>query len=222
MSNVTLPSMKNWLKVISLCVLNLGSITVWASYFDAKDNYILANYELSDDFWAWEARGRLALIDGVLDFEPSDDLTATAHNLIQIQNTAYDVGITAPQVIFTALRGEANGLYVPADKTIYLNTKMNWNDLPFERFAEVVLHENMHHILTHSNMDRDDFKYLSVVGFHHHDFAMDNKTLNPQEYVAYRTQRAGRYVGLSQRDLSTWETSARTQEIRMIRLKANY
>ena len=214
--------MKNWLKIISLCAITLWSVTVWASYFDAKYNHIPDNYELSDDFWAWEAQGRLNLIDAIIDVEFDGDLNELAQKLITLQNDAYGVEIKAPKLRFVQMRPEANGLYVPADKTIYLNAKMDWNALSIERFAEVILHENMHHILTHSGIEQDDFKYLSAVGFHHHELAMDDKILNPQEHVAYRTQRAGRYVGLNQRDLSTWEISARIQEIRAIKSRANH
>ncbi len=212
--------MKIILKILSLTVLTIWSAAVWASYFNLKDNQIPLDYELSEKFWQWEAQGQLNLIDNVLDVPIDNDLLVMANTLIKLQNKAYNVDIIAPKIIFMALRGEANGLYVPEDKTIYLNTKMDWNELPIERFAEVVLHENMHHILTHSGIESDDFKYLSAVGFHHHTLAMDHKTLNPQEYVAYQAQRAGRYVGLSQQNLSTWEISALMQEIRVIQKEA--
>jgi hypothetical protein len=46
--------------------------------------------------------------------------------------------------------------------------------------------------------------------------------VNPQELVAYRTERAGRYAGILDGELSTWEMSARMQEIRALKKKANY
>ena len=49
----------------------------------------------------------------------------------------------------------------------------------------------------------------------------DNHDLNPQENVAYRTQRAGRYVALNHRDLSTWNISTRMQEIRAIKSRSS-
>jgi hypothetical protein len=45
-------------------------------------------------------------------------------------------------------------------------------------------------------------------------------TVNPQELVAYRTQRAARYAGIIDSDLSTWEMSARMQEIRVLTKQA--
>lgn len=221
--------MKNSLKVLSLVALAIWSLSVWGTYFDekkvvhthvnveVKGSHIPADYELSDNFWAWEAQGRLNLIDVILDVERDDDLNQFAQTLISLQNVAYGVEVKKPPVRFVEMRGEANGLYIPEDKTIYLNAKMDWHALSIERFAEVVLHENMHHILTHSGIDDDDFKYLSLVGFHHHELAMDGDSgLNPQEDVAYRTQRAGRYVALNHRDLSVWEISTRMQEIRSL------
>jgi len=212
--------MKRGLQILSLLSITIWSVTVWASYLDARGAQIPDRYELSDDFWTWEAQGLLNLIDGIIDIERADDLNKFAHTLITLQNTAYGVDIETPSLRFVEMRAGANGLYVPEDKTIYLNAKMDWNALPIERFAEVVLHENMHHILTHSGIDNNDFKYLSAVGFHHRELAMDNNhDLNPQENVAYRTQRAGRYVALNHRDLSTWEISTRMQEIRVIKSK---
>jgi len=225
--------MVKWLKITSLCALTLWSIGVWFVYFQkatdvsqANPMNISADYELSDNFWTWEAQGRLRLTDMVLDINYEGDLKALANHMISLQNQAYNVTVDKPSLKFIALRGDANGLYVPEDKTIYLNNKMDWRALSVERYAEVIFHENMHHNMTYGQPNEEelirDFSYLSLVGFHHQDFAMrvDEKEYNPQEYVAYRSQRAGRYVGLNYRDLSVWEITTRMQEIRAIKDKA--
>jgi len=123
--------MKNWLKIISLCAITLWSVTVWASYFDAKYNHIPDNYELSDDFWAWEAQGRLNLIDAIIDVEFDGDLNELAQKLITLQNDAYGVEIKAPKLRFVQMRPEANGL--PLGFTI-----MNWRWM-----IKSLIHRNM-------------------------------------------------------------------------------
>lgn len=201
---------------------------------------------LSDSFWKWEAQGRIRFIDDALahpiftaartdhNFEEGD-LKSLAEDIIFYQMRAYGVHTTLekPKIIFTPLRGDANGLYMPIGQTIYLNTKMKWHGLGFERFAEVVLHENMHHILTnrYKTLSKDnhlhsDFKFLAIAALSPNRLAQDQQssrdTINPQELVAYKTQRAARYTGILNADLTAWETSARTQEIRVIQDTAGY
>lgn len=224
------------------------------SYATPEDAIFIPQYPviekgLSDQFWEWEAQGRLALIDHVLDDErivkarktwntkehDTESITAEAMHLITIQNASYDAEdhLQPPRVKFIALRGDANGLYVPEEETIFLNSKMQWNALPFERFVEVVLHENMHHIMTRmgtvlsaSDILYNDFRLLERSAYHHIiGMAQDTQDVyqaNPQELVAWRVQRAGRYAGIIGADLSVWEMTNRTQEIRGILNRAGY
>ena len=247
------------LKIITLVLLSAWSVTMWAQYFDKKSNQQTtitieqddgSDYSVSvpkapvmitDNFWQWEARGRLNLIDQLLD----DDQLSTArqdwshndHNILElarhvtnIQNEAYGLSGKLPEakIEVIPMRGDANGLYKPNMATIYLNSRMRWEDLPFERFMEVVLHENMHHIMTRGivafdedDLLRSDFEALIAAAFFHdtHGMAQDGREIaqvNPQELVAYRTQRAARYTGIMDAGLSAWDMSTRMQEIRVI------
>jgi hypothetical protein len=202
---------------------------------------------LTENFWKWEAEGRLNLIDAMIDdevlvsarnnwAEARINLDQKAKHLIDLQMKAYgfDGQLEAAMVEIIPLRSDANGLYIPSDRTIYLNSKMQWEELSYERFVEVVLHENMHHIMTFamsvfSEHDplRQDFMALTQSAFFHKSHGMGNDrvepaNVNPQELVAYRTQRAARYAGIIGSDLSTWEMSARTQEIRVLTEQAGF
>jgi hypothetical protein len=252
----------NKFQVIILIALAVWSASTWYAYFEKRnaaknvvvettygDSEIISPFEnrpqLTEAFWEWEARGRLALIDSLVDDElmrqsrnnwaiQDVDLIDSANHLIEIQMKSYGLhqGLDPAQVKIIPLRGDANGLYIPGDRTIYLNSKMRWGDLSFERFVEVVLHENMHHIMTYamtafSEKDplRQDFLALTQAAFFHKGSGMANDslepaTVNPQELVAYRTQRAARYAGIIGSDLSAWEMSARTQEIRVLTRQA--
>jgi hypothetical protein len=180
-------------------------------------------YALSDGFWKWEAQGRRRLIDNLIDdpkltfardswgegIAVNDGLLNLANHLISIQFKAYqaDPNMTIPDVILTSLRGEANGLYIPQDKAIYINTKMKWGMLPFERFVEVILHENMHHIMSWQSAHMDeadplynDFMALHLVGYHHRTQAMNvdkHGHDNPQEWVAYKMQDVAGFAGVA-------------------------
>jgi hypothetical protein len=200
---------------------------------------------ISKDFWIWESQSRLNLIDFLIE-DPKlshlrknwnndkGDLIAKADHLISFHLDAYGFKdkLEPPHIEFIPLRGDANGLYIPQDKTLYLNSKIQWKSINFERFVEVILHENMHHIMTHGHgvLSKDhplysDFKTLAYAAFFHDGMAQDTHEVtqvNPQELVAYRTERAGRYAGILDGELSTWEMSARMQEIRALKKKANY
>jgi hypothetical protein len=209
-----------------------------------------AKMELTDAFWSWEAQGRLNLIDRILDDQKltsyrqnwsresisQEDLIKKAQYLIDVQNESYGVTtrFDAPHMAFIPLRGDANGLYVPQDKTIYLNSRMKWDDLAFERFLEVVFHENMHHIMTsmgatlgHENALHGDFTALALSAYYHDTSGMaqdqtDLYQVNPQELVAWRTQRAARYAGILGAGMDALEMTARMQELRHIRSKAGF
>lgn len=193
---------------------------------------------LSDQFWEWEAAGRLRLIDAVLDenldrARQEKDIHDFALSLIRYQMAAYHVDgrMDFPRVVVTSLRGDANGLYVPQERTIYLNAKIKWDELPTERFLEVVWHENMHHILTHlgETMAKNDplwtdFFNLSYAAYFHREAKIANNNVephqtNPQELVAYRSQRAARYAGLLQASLTAEHVSQRMAEIRVLRVR---
>ena len=244
------------IKCTALLLMTLWSFSVWHAYFEKKSisrdvvvvqggltsDMALAYSQdepLSDAFWEWEAAGKLNLVDRIIDdpvlmaarkenIRHKDDLHDVATKLIATQMKAYDVDniLPAPKVVYTPLRGDANGLYIPIDKTIYLNKKMKWDQLRFERFAEVILHENMHHIMTHmhglirdDHPLRNDFEKLAMAAMTPYHLANDNhdvEIVNIQEFVAYKTQRAARYAGLQAADLSVWEMSIRMQEIRVI------
>lgn len=252
------------IKVASLLLLSLWSLWAWHGYFQKKNATQTVIVSISDDeamvvsdthsvarltnnFWEWEATGRLALIDSLLDDEAlvqtrrrwmidKTNLMDKANHLIDLQMKAYGLDglIKRADVQLIPLRGDANGLYIPTDGTIYLNSKMQWQSLSFERFVEVVLHENMHHIMTYaitafSEKDplRGDFEALVQAAFFHKTHGMANdqvepQTVNPQELVAYKTQRAARYAGIIGSKLSAWEMSTRTQEIRVIKRDAGF
>lgn len=252
-----------------------ATIMVWVGYFNARSdryaevaehaavNIVLQNREkrkepqevrpeqrLTQQFWEWEAQGRLNMIDTLLahtdmvryrktwnsESAALNDLVAKADILIAIQNKSYGVEGRFPPVTLqlAPLRGDANGLYVPQSQTIFLNSRMDWQKLSFERFVEVVLHENMHHIMTRmgSTMHEDDglygdFASLTRAAYFHDVTGMaqdhtDVYQANLQELVAWRTQRAARYAGIFGSDLTVWDMSARTQEIRNITKQAGF
>lgn len=253
------------IKIVSLLILASWSIWAWKGYFQKKNtppNTIVISIDgeadiivpeqkskshLTNNFWKWEAEGRLNLIDLMLDDEKlannrnnwSDDKTDLrdkAKHIITIQLAAYGLHgkIKQPDIQLIPLRADANGLYIASDRTIYLNSKMQWQSLSFERFVEVVLHENMHHIITYAITAfdvnhglRGDFEALvqSAFVYTKHGMANENRepqNVNPQELVAYRTQRAARYAGIIGANLSAWEMSTRTQEIRVIKRDAGF
>jgi len=205
---------------------------------------------LSDSFWQWEAQGRLALIDYTIDDEilssyrvnweqqakNKENITDLIEHIVAIQMQSYDVTdkFDAAYVDFIPLRGDANGLYVPQDKTIYINSRMEWDQLSFERLMEVVLHENMHHIMTsmHSILSKqdnlsNDFASLHRAAYFHDvtGMAQDSTDLyqvNPQELVAWSTQRAARYAGIMGAGLPSWDMTARMQELRYVREQAGF
>ncbi|PCI00994.1 MAG: hypothetical protein COB76_02320 [Alphaproteobacteria bacterium] len=255
-------------KYIFFTLTLIATISVWMSYFDARDNRLntalivtenesdvidfsrSSQQKLTNNFWKWEARGRLNLIDFLLGDEKltalrkewsngdfgQDSLLKTAHHLITLQNKAYKAEKRFPpaKISFIPLRGDANGLYIPQEQTLFLNSRMKWADLPYERFVEVVLHENMHHIMTRmgAHLDRNDRLYGDFISLtraaYFHDasgMAQDQSDIyqvNPQELVAWRTQRAARYAGILDSDITAWEMTTRTQEIRVIRKKAGF
>lgn len=216
----------------------------------AEDSRNLGVANLTHDFWQWEAQGRLQLIDAIMADESlvndrnnwmetpktAEEIETRVEYLLDAQMAAYDVLGKFPnaKVKFMPLRGDANGLYIPQEQTIYLNSRMKWEELPYERFVEVILHENMHHIMTRmiSAMDKEDYLYgdfmaLARAAYFHdangmaHD-VRDIYQVNPQETVAWSVQRAARYAGIIGSDLSAWEMSARTQEIRAISERAGF
>jgi hypothetical protein len=252
------------IQVILLVALSVWSFTMWMGYFDKKNtaNIVVVEVEddtvieadarkfkaLSPDFWTWEAQGRLKLVDILLDDETLTtarlnwkqnnpealkNLAVHATNL-QLKAYGFYEGLKPATIQIIPLRGDANGLYVPTEASIYLNSKMQWGGLPFERFMEVVLHENMHHIMTRgitamseNDPRRDDFESLIAAAFFHDmtGMANDNQRMyqvNPQELVAYNTQRAGRYAGIMGAGLMPGEMTARMQEIRVMRNKAGF
>jgi predicted SprT family Zn-dependent metalloprotease len=205
---------------------------------------------LSDNFWQWEAKGRLALIDKIIDDENltsyrldwakadkgQDLIEGLITHVVDIQMQSYDVAdkFESASVQFIPLRGDANGLYIPKDKTIYINSRMAWDQLSFERLMEVVLHENMHHIMTTmfavlSEQDElsNDFASLHRAAYFHDTsgMAQDSQDLyqvNPQELVAWTTQRAARYAGIMGAGLPSWDMTARMQELRYVREQAGF
>jgi len=253
--------MMKWFLLIALSV---WSISNWATYFDRKNTetveYVYQSdikevvietpraKSLTDNFWTWESVGRLKLIDRLLD-DPQltqarqkwgdqtiSDLKKLALYTSNIQYESYDFAsaLQPAGVEIIPLRGDANGLYIPTESTLYLNSRVDWANVSFERFMEVVLHENMHHIMTHtitvmdeSHYMRGDFEALFSAAFVHKKFGMAKDShevhqVNPQELVAYRTQRASRYAGIIDSDLSPEEMTARMQEIRVVRKKAGF
>lgn len=247
-------------QIIALISVSIWAVFMWIGYFDKKNTPIIVVVEepmdvntaqasfkrgISKDFWIWESQSRLNLIDALIEDETlsylrknwnedKGDLTDKANHLISFHLKAYgfENKLEPPHVEFIPLRGDANGLYVPQDRALYLNSKIKWQGVDFERFVEVVLHENMHHIMTygHSVLSKDDPLYndletLAYAAFFHGDMAQDVHEIaqvNPQELVAYRTERAGRYAGILDSDLSTWQISTRMQEIKSLRKKAGY
>ena len=248
------------IQIIALISVSIWAVFMWIGYFDKKNTPIIvvvdepmdvdtaqASFKrgISKDFWIWESQSRLNLIDALIEDkklsylrkhwnEDKEDLAEKANHLISFHLKAYGFKdkLEPPHVEFIPLRGDANGLYVPQDRTLYLNSKIKWQGIDFERFVEVVLHENMHHIMTygHSVLSKDDPLYgdletLAYAAFFHGDMAQDTREIaqvNPQELVAYRTERAGRYAGILDSDLSTWQISTRMQESKSLRKKAGY
>lgn len=205
------------------------------------------SHALTDEFWAWEAERRLTMIDMLLDDErliearnnwrEVSDIHDLAAYVVALQQKAYgvDTMFDPPEIMSIPMRGDANGLYIPREKTLYINSKMRWNNLPFERFMEVVLHENMHHIITQTGPKLDtadplksDFMALATAAYFHDEIGMaqdrrDIPQVNPQELVAWQTQRAARYAGIiGADDLTVWDMTTRTQEIRVLQEEAGF
>lgn len=224
-------------KCLTLAFLSLWSVTIWTSYFDARQ--IVTEYQnnnLSEEFWQWEAQGRLNLIDLILDDplitqarENREFLSPVelANYLIKVQKKAYGLprDFQAGRLVFTPLRGDANGFYRPSEQIIFINSLMQWQDLPFERLIEVVLHENMHHILTHkiAYINQDANLYADFLILHRTAKQAETATDNHQNYsllqetVTWSAQRAARYAGiLSSVELSAWDMSTRMQEVRVL------
>lgn len=252
------------IKWFLLIALSIWSISNWVTYFDIKNTpqvetvYVGSSERveiatppskaLTDNFWKWESVGRLTLIDKLLDDQKLTharkewgnysiaDLKNLALYITNIQRESYDFAarIKPAEIEMIPLRGDANGLYIPSESVFYLNSRVNWSNVPFEQFMEVVLHENMHHIMTHSISVLDenhymygDFQSLFSAAFMHSGSGMakDSREIyqvNPQELVAYRTERASRYAGILDGDLHPEEMTARMQEIRAIRKKAGF
>ena len=104
---------------------------------------------------------------------------------------------------------------------------MKWEDLPFERFAEVIFHENMHHIMSlysekfgGDDLLYNDFEVLRLAAIEA-ESGQNMHGGNLQEEVAYRSQRAARYAGIIDSDLSAWEMTTRMQEIRSLSAQMN-
>lgn len=220
------------------------------NHIRTEDERNLGVANLTHDFWQWEARGRLALIDAIMGDEAlvsdrrnwtkvqktPDDVMERVDHLLDLQMAAYGVLNAFPkaEIKYIPLRGDANGLYIPQEQVIYLNSRMKWENLPYERFVEVILHENMHHIMTRmsSALAKDDVLYgdftaLARAAYFHDVNGMaqdvvDVYQVNPQETVAWSVQRAARYAGIIGSDLSAWEMTARTQEIRAITERAGF
>lgn len=233
-----LPSNNNIIKYSALVLVTLASIYVWSLYFEKKNTpqIMVVDTQITDSFWKWEAIGRLNFIDTLLDNEilvksragwgnSEINLQEYANDIavLQIKSYGFSKKLKPAFIKFISLRGDANGLYIPSESTIYLNDRMQWKQLPFERFLEVLLHENMHHILTNGFMDfnendplRRDFEILNNVAFHQDG---ENIKTNPQEMVAYRSQRAARYAGIIGNEISVWDMMARMQEIKSIKKK---
>lgn len=213
-------------KIITLGIVSLWSIQVWALYFDAKN--IVNRYQadsLSDAFWQWEAQGRLSLIDAVLyDNSEMADLPDFAESLAVRQNEAYGMpaDFVPAKIVFTPLKGEANGFYAPEEGIVMLNSRMDWHSLPGRRLTEVILHENMHHILSHyaAYLDEDANLYNDFVSLSMAARNPENPRL--QEEVAYRAQRVGLYASLGAgNDRSAWDVSALMGEINLVKETAN-
>lgn len=203
---------------------------------------------LSDAFWEWEAQGRLNLIDRILDDEQlvtwrdswvqqgdeNNALIEKAHYILGIQNESYGVqeSLEPVKILMTPLRGDANGLYIPQDQTIYLNSRMKWSELPYERYLEVILHENMHHIMTRmmwtlktDDVLYQDFMALTSAAYFHDQSGMAQDTddlyqVNPQEIVAWHAQRAARYAGILGANIDAWQMTSRMQELKYLRGQA--
>ena len=223
-------------KIFALIAVSLWTFSIWTEYLNAQDNSQTQS-PLSQNFWKWEAEGRLKLIDSILDDEyiakarqdfHKTNLEILAAHLVELQTHAYGMpeNFKTPSVYFTPLRGDANGVYMPMDQAIYINAKMQWASLNFERFIEVILHENMHHILTfghqaigEGDMLFKDLELLRNVGLSPSDKNVMHRDL--QEDVAYRAERAARYAGIMNAGLSAWDMSTRMQEIRVIKEDAN-
>lgn len=234
-------------KIIILVMLSIWAISMWAMTFKKAVTPIEIDLTLSDDFKEWEVRSRLLLIDTIIDdvtmakvrqhwHTNTIDLQSFAKMVIDIQNNAYGFrNISLPRIHFVTLRGDANGLYIPQDQTIYINSKMHWSDLPFERFVSVVLHENMHHIMTQgldyfddkNHSLYSDFVMLAHVAYLAQNGLADNivqghSNDNPQEWIAYRAQRASRFAGVLHSNLPSWDMSNRINELDILRGDAKY
>lgn len=242
-------------RFVALAIVSLWAASVWYERMktpsapatevvsevanNSDNNEIVFDHsQLTDAFWQWEAEHRLALIDRLLDDEQivlartnwkqHKNVMEVAKYLVQLQQEAYEVDALfhPPLITLIPMRGDANGLYIPQEKSLYINSKMQWNKLPFERFVEVVLHENMHHIMTQTGIHlsaenplKQDFLALASAAFFHNSNGMAQDRLdipqaNIQELVAWRTQRAARYAGILDSNLSAWEMTTRMQEIR--------
>ena len=247
---------------IMLIAVTMFAIGAWGGFFYKKmqnhvtvitvdntvESYKIAKgasvYQLTPLFWNWEAEGRKALIDMLLDdtymtqaredWQTGDkiDLEDLARHIMVIQAQAYNLNdITHARLVFTQLRGDANGLYVPEDATLYLNSKMRWDNLPFERFVEVVLHENMHHLLTKAVSSVDsrhtlyrDFMVMHLVGHYHTELAFEGQGRgdghhaknNPQEHVAYQMQEAAALAGIWNASVNPENMSAGLDSIRRL------
>jgi hypothetical protein len=228
---------------IALFLITLWAVAIWSGFYIKKSNAAVqwAEFIPSNAFAQWEAEGRLNLIDSLLYDEVlvsyrknwgkgDKDLIALADYIINLQMNAYGIKSLKPAKLkIIPMTGNANGFYAVDEKVIFLNDLMKWTELPIERFFEVVLHENMHHILTYAikSMDKKDLLYSDFKGFYYSGMAskeMQHHDIhnNPQELVAYQSQRAGRYVGLFHSDLSVWAISERTKEINEISKILNY
>ncbi len=234
---------------IIIIFLSLWAVSMWGGYWykmhDKNQRIEQALYhKISDGFWEWESAARLRLIDDLLDnpdivqmrraWGAGDDidLIAMAKTIMKIQNKAYgfDGGFNPARVALSSMRGDANGVYIANDKALYINNNIQWQHIDFERFVGVVLHENMHHILTnmYRDMDEDnklyqDFETFAYIAAMHDELGQKSYAMmtdNTQEKVAYQTERAARYAALNEANLSVWQITTRMQEIRVLREEA--